>query len=62
MSCGKKKLVVCATDYKLIASHLYNLGADGILRRRVMEHERSMVLEEAHEGIVGGNYAGNPTT
>jgi hypothetical protein len=27
-----------------------------------MEHERSMVLEKSHEGIVGGHYAGNPTT
>jgi hypothetical protein len=28
----------------------------------VMDHERSMVLGEAHEGIIGGHYAGNPTT
>jgi hypothetical protein len=53
---------VHAADYQLIAGHLYKLGADGILRRCVMEHERSMVLAEAHEGIAGGNYAGNPTT
>ena len=45
----KNKLVVHVVDYQLIAGHLYNLGADGILRRCVMEHERSMVLVEAHE-------------
>jgi hypothetical protein len=27
-----------------------------------MEHERSMVLAEAHEGIARGHYAGKPTT
>jgi hypothetical protein len=24
-----------------------------------MEHERSIALEEAHEGVAGGHYAGN---
>jgi hypothetical protein len=50
---------VHATDYQLIAGHLYKLGAYGILIRCVMEHECSMVLEKAHEGIDGGNYAIN---
>jgi hypothetical protein len=45
----------------LIADHLYKLGADGILRRCVMEHEISMLLAEENEGKVGGHYAGNPT-
>ena len=53
---------MCATNYQLIVGHLYKLCADGILRRCVMEHEHSMVLEEAHEGIDGGNYVGNHTT
>jgi hypothetical protein len=57
----KKQLVVKATDYQLIAGNLYKLGADGILRRCVLEHERSMILEEAHDGIVGGHYAGRET-
>jgi hypothetical protein len=34
------------------------MGADGILRRCVLEHERSMILREAHHGIVGGHYVG----
>jgi hypothetical protein len=58
----KKNMVVRATDYQLIAGHLYKLGIDNILRRCVLEHERPMVLLEAHEGIVGGHYAGKDTT
>jgi hypothetical protein len=38
------------------------MGPDEILRRCVMEVERPMILEEDHEGIVGGNYAGKETT
>jgi hypothetical protein len=52
----KKQLVVKATNYQLIAGNLYKLGADGILRRCVLEHERNMVLSEAHEGVAGGHY------
>jgi hypothetical protein len=50
--------MVKSTDYQLIAGNLYKLGIDGILRRCVLEHERSMILLEAHKGIMGGNYAG----
>jgi hypothetical protein len=57
----KKNLVVRAADYQLIAGHLYKLGADNILRRCVMEHECPIILAEAHEGIVGGHYAGKAT-
>jgi hypothetical protein len=55
-------LVVHVVDYRLIAGHLYKLGVDGILRICVMENEHSMVLTKEHEGMVGGNYGGNPTT
>jgi len=44
----KKKLVVKVAYYQLIAWNLYKLGADGILRRCVLEHERNMILSEAH--------------
>jgi len=54
----KKKLVVIAVDYQLISNHLYKLGGDNILRRCVMEHEKPIVLVEAHEGIARGHYAG----
>jgi hypothetical protein len=38
------------------------MGTDNILRRCVLEHERPRILAEAHEGIVGGHYAGKDTT
>jgi hypothetical protein len=37
------------------------MGPDEILRRCVMEVERPMILEESHEGIVGGHYVGKET-
>jgi hypothetical protein len=49
------------TDYQLIAGNLYKLGAYGILQRCVLGHERPMILLEAHEGFVGGHYAGKAT-
>jgi hypothetical protein len=51
----KKQLVVKAIDYQLIAWNLYKLGADGILRHCVLKHERTIILEEAHDGIIGGH-------
>jgi hypothetical protein len=41
---------------------LYKLDIDGIIRQCVVEHERPMILVEAHDGIVGGNYEGKETT
>ena len=54
----KKQLMVKAANYQLIAGNLYKLGAYGILRQCVLEHERPMILIEVHEGIAGGHYAG----
>ena len=54
----KKQLVVCPTDFTLIARQLYKLGPDEILRRYVLEHERRRILEEVHARIVGGHYTG----
>jgi hypothetical protein len=54
----QKKLVVHTVDFSLIAGQLYKMGPDEILRRCVMEAERSLILEEAHEGIARGHYAG----
>jgi len=58
----KKQLVVCATDFQLIVGQLYKLGPDEILRRYVLEHERPFIIEESHEGLAGGHYAGNATS
>ena len=57
----KKQLVLKATNFTLIAGQLYKLGPDEILRRYVLEHERQQILTEAHAGIAGGHYVGNPT-
>jgi hypothetical protein len=57
-----KQLVVKETNYQLIVGNLYKLGADGILRCCIMEHETPMILEEEHDGIVRGHYAGRETT
>jgi hypothetical protein len=58
----KKNLVVIAAGYQFIAGYLYKMGTDNILRRCVLEHEKPIILEEANEGIVGGNYVGKYTT
>jgi hypothetical protein len=45
----------------LIAGNLYKLGANGILRCSVLEHERPMILEETYDEIARGYYAGRAT-
>jgi hypothetical protein len=55
-------MVARDADYQMIAGHLYKMGAKIILRRCVLEHERPRNIEEAHEGIDGGNYSGKSTT
>jgi hypothetical protein len=54
-------MVVKVAYYQLIVGHLYNMGTDNILRICVLEHEMPRILEEAHEGIDGGHYAGKYT-
>jgi len=41
----KKKLVVKADDYQLIAGKKYKLGPDEIQRRCILEHEGPMILK-----------------
>jgi hypothetical protein len=53
--------VVKEAYYQIIAGNLYKLGADGILRLCLLEHERIMILSEENEGIAGGHYAGKAT-
>ena len=57
----KKKFVVKAANFTTIDGQLYKLGPHEILRSYVFPHERSLILEEAHAGIAGGHYSGNPT-
>jgi len=58
----KKNLVVRVAYYQLTIGHLYKLGANNILRRCVVEHERPIILVEAHEGIDRGHCAMKATT
>jgi hypothetical protein len=58
----KKQLVLKASKYQLITENIYKLGADGILRRYVLENERPMILSEAHKGIARGYYVGKATS
>ena len=37
------------------------MGPDEILRRCVLEHEKPLILAEAHSGPAGGHYAGKAT-
>ena len=50
--------MVRAANFNLIAGQLYNMGPDEILRRCVLEHEKPLILAEAHSGAAGGHYAG----
>ena len=54
----KKKLVVKALDFQLIAGKLYKLGPDEILRWCILPHEQGPILEESHTRITGGHYGG----
>jgi hypothetical protein len=54
-------MVVRDIDYQLIVGHLYNMGAEYILRRFILEHERPRILVEAHEGIARIHYVGKDT-
>ena len=57
----KKQLVVKATNFTLITGQLYKFGPDDILRKYVLDHERPMIFDEEHAGILGGHYSGKPT-
>ena len=58
----RKQIVVKAVNFTIIVGQLYKLGPDEILRWYVLTHERPLILQEAHDGIVGGYYSGKPTT
>eukprot|EP00253_Pinus_taeda_P001724 PITA_01724 len=56
-----KELVVHATDFSIIAGHLYKMGSNEILLRYVLDFERSSILAEAHGGAGEGHYARKAT-
>ena len=52
----KKQLVVKAMGFTIIVGKSYKLGLDEIVRRCVLNHERPLILDEAHTSIAGGHY------
>ena len=57
----KKQLVVKAAYFQLITVELYKMGPDEILQKCLLKHQRPLVLDKAHDGIVGGHYRGKGT-
>jgi len=53
----QKELVVCATDFLVIAGHLYNMGTNEILKWYMPDFQQKNILAEAHGGAARGNYA-----
>jgi len=51
-----------STPYTLINGYLYKLGPYDVLRRCVLEHERDIIIEEAHVGPIGGHFYVDTTT
>ena len=56
-----KQLIVKTIDFQLITGQLYNMGPNEILCRCVLEHEKPLVLNEAHAGVAKGYYARKET-
>ena len=50
--------MVRVEHFSVIPRHLYNMGNDEILRRYVLEFERSSILADAHGGTILGHYVG----
>ncbi len=47
--------------YTLYDGHLYKLGPNGVLKQCLTPIEAFKVLEEFHEGPIGGHYGSNTT-
>ena len=54
----KKKKILAMKDapYSIINGFLYKLGLDKVLRHCVLDHEREIIMHEAHYGLVGGHF------
>jgi hypothetical protein len=58
----KKVLALKSTPFTLMNGYLYKLGPNDILRRCTLEHEREGIMDEAHDGPIGGHYQADTTT
>ena len=58
---ARKRLAVRSRNFCLITDTLYHKGSNGIWHRAVRQFEKHAILQEAHCGIAGGDYAGDST-
>ena len=58
----KQILAMKVAPYSLINGFLYKMGLDDILRRCVLEHERNIIMYEAHYGLAGGHFQTDTTS
>ena len=58
----KQSIAHRSRPYTVIGNHLYFQGGDGIFRKVVSQADGKKLLEEFHEGLCGGHYAGKATT
>ena len=58
---ARKCLAVRSRNFCLVSDILYHKGSDGIWRRAIRHFEKKAILQEAHQGIAGGHYAGEST-
>ncbi|CAL1362371.1 unnamed protein product [Linum trigynum] len=59
---AKRKFFSDLKHYFWEDPYLFRIGADGVIRRCVMEHEMGDILSQCHEGPTGGHHGGNRTT
>ena len=55
----QRKIALKSKPYLIIASFLYKIGIDDVIRRCVPDHEQQSILEEAH---AGGHFSGQITS
>ena len=58
----KRALRLKAKQYQLINDVLFKRNYDSVLLRCLEKTEAEKVLQELHDGLVGGHYAGDATT
>ncbi|CAL1388775.1 unnamed protein product [Linum trigynum] len=58
---AKRKFFSDLKHYFWEDPYLFRIGADGVIRRCVMEHEMGDILSHCHEGPTRGDHGGNRT-
>jgi hypothetical protein len=55
----RRSLMLKSAQYRLINSVLFRFNYDGVILRCLERKDADKVLNELHDGPVGGNFAGN---